>query len=80
MLGRSDDARSVGEGEHSLAVLELAFEVAQGLMFRQRIKRASADRPVRRLRPGNDVPNLLHGTTCTCLAWNWRTRAKRGWS
>ena len=38
-LGRCDDVRIVEEGEHSLAIPELALEVAKGFVLRQRVKR-----------------------------------------
>ena len=38
-LGRCDDVRIVEEGEHSLAIPELALEVAKGFVLRQHVKR-----------------------------------------
>ena len=38
-VGRCDDVRIVEEGEHSLAIPELALEVAKGFVLRQRVKR-----------------------------------------
>ena len=44
-LGRCDDVRIVEEGEHSLAIPELALEVAKGFVLRQRVDSGSPCSP-----------------------------------